>query len=46
VRLPDLPAEGRINLMQKLLKNHSKELGEQLVITVRGERIRISRPMF
>ncbi|MBI5178727.1 MAG: DUF5615 family PIN-like protein [Nitrospinae bacterium] len=45
VRLPDLPAEGRIELMQKLFKNHSNELEEQLVITIRGERIRISRPL-
>jgi len=44
VRLPDVPAERRISLMEKLLREHSAALESQAIITVRGERVRISKP--
>ncbi len=44
IRLPDVPAEKRILLMEKVLTDHAREVSEQLVVTVRGGRIRISRP--
>jgi predicted nuclease of predicted toxin-antitoxin system len=43
VRLPDVSAPRRIALMEKLLKEYGGELKDGAVITVRGERIRISR---
>ena len=43
VRLPDVPATRRVELMEKLLTAHSKELAKGAVVTVRGGRIRISR---
>ena len=45
VRLPDLPAEKRIGLMDKVLKDHIQDLEAQAIVPVRGERIRISRPI-
>jgi predicted nuclease of predicted toxin-antitoxin system len=44
VRLPDVPAGNRIALMENILKNHSRELSEKKIITVRGGRIRFSSP--
>ena len=44
VRLPDVPAAARIALLQKLLTDHTDELSARSIITVRGGRIRISRP--
>lgn len=44
VRLPDVPAQERISLMESLLARHEEDLSSGAVITVRGERIRISRP--
>ena len=44
VRLPDVPAERRIALMAEVIENHGAELQERAVITVRGGRIRVSRP--
>jgi len=43
VRLPDVPAARRIALCSRLLASHAKELWEGAIITVRGDRIRISR---
>lgn len=43
VRLPDVPVNPRIRLMQALLAGYSSELAEGAVITVRGGRIRITR---
>jgi predicted nuclease of predicted toxin-antitoxin system len=43
VRLPDVPATRRIELMGRLLRNYTRELAEGAILTVRGERIRISR---
>ena len=44
VRLPDVPAPTRIALMRTLLENHGQELESRAIVTVRGGRIRISRP--
>ena len=43
VRLPDVPAARRIELMERLLRDHPQELADGAILTVRGERIRISR---
>jgi predicted nuclease of predicted toxin-antitoxin system len=43
VRLPDVPAEKRIALMERLLADYARELSARALITVRGGRIRISR---
>ena len=43
VRLPDVPAAQRIQLMERVLREHSQALQNQAIITVRGERIRVSR---
>jgi predicted nuclease of predicted toxin-antitoxin system len=45
IRLPDVPVERRIALMGKILADHTNDLLAQSIVTVRGERIRISRPM-
>jgi predicted nuclease of predicted toxin-antitoxin system len=44
VRLPDVPAETRIKIMGKILKHHESDLKSYAIITVRGDRIRISKP--
>jgi predicted nuclease of predicted toxin-antitoxin system len=43
IRLPDVPAQRRILLMERLLMDHGRELSEQAIVTIRGGRIRISR---
>jgi predicted nuclease of predicted toxin-antitoxin system len=43
VRLPDVLVEERIRLMDVILTNYSSDLAEGAIITVRGDRIRISR---
>ncbi len=43
VRLPDVPYERRIRLMEKVLKDHAGKLMTGAIVTVRGERIRVSR---
>jgi predicted nuclease of predicted toxin-antitoxin system len=45
VRLPDVPAEGRIKLMEAVFREHASDLYNQAIITVRGQRIRISKPL-
>ncbi len=45
VRLPDVPTETRIVLMEKVLSQHNQDLEDQAIITVRGDRIRISKPL-
>jgi predicted nuclease of predicted toxin-antitoxin system len=42
IRLPDLPAEERLLIVEALLKEHSQEMESGAIITVRGNRIRIS----
>lgn len=44
VRLPDVPAEQRIALMSEVLARHGADLAAAAVITIRGGRIRVSRP--
>ena len=43
IRLPDVPADRRIRLMEKVLGDHGAALLEQATVTVRGGRIRVSR---
>ena len=43
-RRPDVPAERRIALMERVLADHGTELSAGAVVTVRGGRVRISWP--
>ncbi|MBI3249528.1 MAG: DUF5615 family PIN-like protein [Deltaproteobacteria bacterium] len=43
VRLPDVPANKRIELMTQVLERHTSDLEAAAIITVRGGRIRVSR---
>ena len=43
VRLPDVPAQRRIALIAGLIEHQEEALESGAVVTVRGERIRISR---
>jgi len=43
IRLPDVPSERRIKLMETLLREHSQDLDAGAIITIKGERVRISR---
>ena len=45
IRLPDLPARTRIVLVQQILANHSQDLENGAIVTVRGSRIRVSRTL-
>ena len=44
VRLPDVPAKRRIDLMAQVLDRHRRALDTRGVVTIRGGRLRISRP--
>ena len=44
VRLPDVPAAERANLMKQILESHSEDLAASKVVTIRGSRIRVSDP--
>ena len=44
IRLPDVPAEQRIDLVAEIISRHSLELENRAIVTVRGERIRVSHP--
>jgi uncharacterized protein (DUF433 family)/predicted nuclease of predicted toxin-antitoxin system len=44
IRLPDVPATNRIQLVRHILKRHSQDLAAGAVITARGPRLRISFP--
>ncbi len=44
VRLPDVPAMRRIALRAEVLERHRSALERQAVVTVRGGRVRVSRP--
>jgi predicted nuclease of predicted toxin-antitoxin system len=46
IRLPDVPAQARIALIAQVLRDHTAAELSQSVVTVRGHRIRISRPPF
>ena len=43
VRLPDVPADSRIAIFSELLARHVADLESGAIITVRSNRIRISR---
>ena len=45
VRLPDVPVQQRIALMAEVLQRHQRALEARAVITIRGGRIRIARPL-
>ena len=42
VRLPDVPAEQRLSLMEHIFDRYATELGAHAIITVRGSRVRIT----
>ena len=42
IRLPDAPAEQRIELAAEIIGRHRQELENRAIITVRGDRIRVS----
>jgi predicted nuclease of predicted toxin-antitoxin system len=44
VRLPDVPAQSRIEMMEQVLERHAEDLVIGAVITVRGSRIRVAYP--
>ena len=44
IRLPDVPAEQRIQLMAEIITRHQQALETHSIVTIRGGRIRISRP--
>lgn len=43
VRLPDVPAGARIALLGTVLARHASDLVAGAVVTVRGDRVRVSR---
>jgi predicted nuclease of predicted toxin-antitoxin system len=43
VRLPDVPAPKRIQLMESLIKHYRDALEAGAVVTVHGEKIRVSK---
>jgi hypothetical protein len=43
VRLPDVPAEQRIRLLQGVLERHADDLRAGAIVTVKGGKLRISR---
>jgi predicted nuclease of predicted toxin-antitoxin system len=44
VRLPDVPAARRLELMRRVLGAHAADLEAGAIVTVRGGRIRVSWP--
>lgn len=44
IRLPDCPAGERIAILADLLDRHCADLEARTIITIRGGRVRISRP--
>ncbi|MGQ0595610.1 MAG: DUF5615 family PIN-like protein [Gammaproteobacteria bacterium] len=43
IRLPDVSADRRIQMMEQVLENHSTALLNRAIVTLRGGRIRVSR---
>ena len=43
IRLPDVPSERRIKLLETVLREHSQHLNAGAIITIRGERVRVSK---
>jgi len=46
IRLPDVPSPARIVLIAQILRDHTAAELKRSVVTIRGHRIRISRPPF
>jgi hypothetical protein len=46
IRLPDVLVEQRFRLMEQILASYGPELTQRGIVTVRGDRIRISRSRF
>ena len=44
IRLPDVRSAQRIVLVEQVIDHHGQALEERAIITIRGNRIRISRP--
>ena len=44
VRIPDVPVEQRIALLDAVIHHHRPALENCAIITIRGSRVRISRP--
>lgn len=44
IRLPDVRAKERVEIMEDLLTRFSEQLESASIVTVRGGRVRISRP--
>ena len=44
IRLPDVPAAQRIELMAEVISRHQQALDTHAIVTIRGGRIRVSRP--
>jgi predicted nuclease of predicted toxin-antitoxin system len=44
VRLPDVAAPRRIDIIGEVLARHGRDLEQGAVVTVRGSRVRVSRP--
>ena len=44
IRLPDVPAQRRIELVAAVINRHRQALENSAVATIRGERIRVSHP--
>ena len=42
VRLPDIPASMRIELMQQVIDRYESELRNRAIVTVQGNRIRVT----
>lgn len=43
LRLPDVPPDQCIALISEVLEQHWRDLEDQAIVTVRGDRIRVSR---
>ncbi|MBI3514188.1 MAG: DUF5615 family PIN-like protein [Proteobacteria bacterium] len=44
IRLPDVPVAQRLALIEQILADHPTEQLERAIVTVRGNRVRVSRP--
>ncbi len=44
IRLPDVPAQQRIELLAEVINRHRQKLENSAVVTIRGARIRVSHP--
>lgn len=43
IRMPDVPVQRRIDLLKMVMANHEEALAAGAIITIRGERIRVSQ---